>query len=154
MRSKFDPWSPFAEGLNAPWLEDCQGSLIARFMGPTWGPSGADRTQVGPMLASLILLSGWYGNGVCHLAAIDSSALAMELRLSSTNPSIWSYVTSSALPYLGIPWWLSFHWMTGNRYIFSAVVFSVFTLKLLNGLHLNHITCQSFQISIAFAFSK
>ena len=24
---------------------------VARFMGPTWGPSGADRTQVGPMLA-------------------------------------------------------------------------------------------------------
>ena len=26
-------------------------TLIARFLGPTWGPSGADRTQVGPMLA-------------------------------------------------------------------------------------------------------
>ena len=26
-------------------------SLIARLMGTTWGPSGADRTQVGPMLA-------------------------------------------------------------------------------------------------------
>ena len=26
-------------------------TLIARFMGPTWGPHGADRTQVGPMLA-------------------------------------------------------------------------------------------------------
>ena len=25
--------------------------LIAEFMGPTWGPSGADRTQAGPMLA-------------------------------------------------------------------------------------------------------
>ena len=25
-------------------------TLIARFMGPSWGPSGADRTQVGPML--------------------------------------------------------------------------------------------------------
>ena len=24
---------------------------IARFVGPTWGPSGADRSQVGPMLA-------------------------------------------------------------------------------------------------------
>ena len=24
-------------------------ALIASFMGPTWGPSGADRTQVGPM---------------------------------------------------------------------------------------------------------
>ena len=32
--------------------------LIARFMGPTWGPSGADRTQVGPMLAIWTLLSG------------------------------------------------------------------------------------------------
>ena len=33
-------------------------ALIARFMGPTWGPSGADRTQVGPMLAPWTLLSG------------------------------------------------------------------------------------------------
>ena len=33
-------------------------SLIAWFMGPTWGPSGADRTQVGPMLAPWTLLSG------------------------------------------------------------------------------------------------
>ena len=32
--------------------------LIARLMGPTWGPSGADRTHVGPMLASWTLLSG------------------------------------------------------------------------------------------------
>ena len=32
--------------------------LIARFMGPTWGPSGADRTQVDPMLAPWTLLSG------------------------------------------------------------------------------------------------
>ena len=32
--------------------------LIARFMGPTWGPSGGDRTQVGPMLAPWTLLSG------------------------------------------------------------------------------------------------
>ena len=31
---------------------------IARFMGPTWGPPGADRTQVGPMLAPWSLLSG------------------------------------------------------------------------------------------------
>ena len=34
-------------------------TLITRFMGPTWGPSGADRTQVGPMLAPWILLSGY-----------------------------------------------------------------------------------------------
>ena len=35
-------------------------SLIARCMGPTWGPSGAGRTQVGPMLAPWTLLSGMY----------------------------------------------------------------------------------------------
>ena len=39
-------------------------TLIARFMGPTWGPSGAERTRVGPMLAPWTLLSGrvtyWY----------------------------------------------------------------------------------------------
>ena len=34
-------------------------SRIARFMGPTWGPSGADRTQVGPMLTPFILLAGF-----------------------------------------------------------------------------------------------
>ena len=33
-------------------------SLIARFMGPTWGPPGADRTQVDPMFAPWTLLSG------------------------------------------------------------------------------------------------
>ena len=33
-------------------------TLIARFMGPTWGPPGADRTQVGPMWAMWTLLSG------------------------------------------------------------------------------------------------
>ena len=35
-----------------------RAALRARFMGPTWGPSGADRTQVGPMLAPWTLLSG------------------------------------------------------------------------------------------------
>ena len=32
--------------------------LIARFMGPTWGPSGAVMTQVGTMWAPWTLLSG------------------------------------------------------------------------------------------------
>ena len=27
--------------------------MIARFMGPTWGPSGAEWTQLGPMLAPM-----------------------------------------------------------------------------------------------------
>ena len=31
---------------------------LSKVNGPTWGPSGADRTQVGPMLAPWTLLSG------------------------------------------------------------------------------------------------
>ena len=45
------------------------GSLIARFMGPTCDPSGADRSQVGPMLAPWTLLSGtrYSWTAVCYL---------------------------------------------------------------------------------------
>ena len=42
-------------------------TLIARFMGPTWGPSGADRTQVGPMSAPWTLLSGMYSVSVVSM---------------------------------------------------------------------------------------
>ena len=41
------------------WISWHLSALIARLMGPTWGPSVADRTQVGPMLAPWTLPSGW-----------------------------------------------------------------------------------------------
>ena len=40
------------------WISNIIPSLIAMFMGPIWGPFGADRTKVGPMLAQWTLLSG------------------------------------------------------------------------------------------------
>ena len=40
------------------WDDQVKCTLISRFIGPTWGPSGADRTQMGPMLAQWTLLSG------------------------------------------------------------------------------------------------
>ena len=44
---------------DSKWLPNpYESSLIARFVGPTWGPSGADRTQVGPMLAPWTFRSG------------------------------------------------------------------------------------------------
>ena len=36
----------------------CKPSQIVKFMGPTWGPSGSCRPQMGPMLAPWTLLSG------------------------------------------------------------------------------------------------
>ena len=49
-------------GLFKPPLKLWYGweSLIAIFMGPAWCPSGAGRTQMGPMLAPWTLLSGYY----------------------------------------------------------------------------------------------
>ena len=45
-------------------------TMIARFMGLTWGPSWANRTQVGPILAPWTLLSGkkptLSGKRKCH----------------------------------------------------------------------------------------
>ena len=38
----------------------CLHAQIAKFMGPTWGPSGTCRPQMGPILAPWTLLSGWY----------------------------------------------------------------------------------------------
>ena len=55
--------------------------LIARLMGPTWGPSGADRTHVGPMLAPWTLLSGYTGIRYMawqELAWIDRKALFLH----------------------------------------------------------------------------
>ena len=42
-------------------------TLIVRFLGPTRGPSGADRTQVGPMLALWTLPSGYLLPGALNL---------------------------------------------------------------------------------------
>ena len=38
---------------------------IARFMGPTWGPPGPCRSQMGPTLAPRTLLSGEFFHGSC-----------------------------------------------------------------------------------------
>ena len=82
-----------------------KGPLIARFMRPTWGPSGADRTQVGPMFASWTLLSGvvyWFhpvsppfcpsilpsicgGNGIHSISSRILAGSISLLHILSTN---------------------------------------------------------------------
>ena len=54
--------------------------LIARSMGPTWGPCGAARTQVGPMLAPWTLLSG--GGGDLYSLSDKTSVLPQYLAKS------------------------------------------------------------------------
>ena len=52
-------------------------TLIARFMGPTWGPSGAGRTDVGPM--NFVI---WWGISGAHL--LLQRAVGVELTPSSS----------------------------------------------------------------------
>ena len=80
-------------------------TLIARFMGPTWGLPGADRTQVGPMLASWTLLSGYTRilnkritpEPLIHVVIILSfqdilcNFLGMEIYLSVLNMSAFYF---------------------------------------------------------------
>ena len=56
---------PLSKQVMAQWtgayhntVHSFKAPQIAKSMGPTWGPSGADRTQMGPMLAPWTLLSG------------------------------------------------------------------------------------------------
>ena len=53
-------------------------TLIARFIGPAWGPSGAERTQVGPMLAPWTLLSGNVALSSARCHGIHLRALSWE----------------------------------------------------------------------------
>ena len=62
-------------------------SLITRFMGPTRGPSGADRTQVGPMLAPWILLSG-----------VPIYIYIFRFKKNRTWNEIWSKIFKIRLP--------------------------------------------------------
>ena len=53
------PCRPFTHLHSRLPLAQATMTLITRFMGPTWGPSGADRTRVGPMLAPWTLGILW-----------------------------------------------------------------------------------------------
>ena len=58
-------------------------SQIAKFMGPTWGPPGSCRPQMGPMLAPWTLLSGLLakpGSNQHYLSIGSSNGLATSRR--------------------------------------------------------------------------
>ena len=80
-------------------------SLIARFMGPTWGPSGADRAQVGPMLAPWTLLSGIFRTE-CYDNMYNYNSLYMQIEMfcswkSANNFCVdWECVSAEIIPIL------------------------------------------------------
>ena len=93
----------------ASYLET--STLIARFMGPTWGPSGADRTQVGPMLAPWTLLSGQSCNYVesdcrkCMLGCcLFQTSISWMLLISPSTSAVHKHELFAVTEWLAQSW--------------------------------------------------
>ena len=52
-------WKYFSIGSLIFEMRQSNSTQIAKFMGPTWGPPGSCRPQMGPILAPWTLLSGY-----------------------------------------------------------------------------------------------
>ena len=64
-----------------------KSTLIARFMWPTWGPTGADRTQVGPVLAPWTLISGYLWPREASVGMWTSSSEVQINTFACSTPS-------------------------------------------------------------------
>ena len=71
--------------------------LIAKFMGPTWGPPGSCRPQMGPMLAPWTLLSGagktasWYRRShSIYLRVISHISIHIYFNVMSYEGTRWA----------------------------------------------------------------
>ena len=71
-------------------LSSCVDTLIARFMGPTRGPSGAERTKVGPMLAPWTLLSGTKDPSVWKANIVTYNCMH-QIKIVKMNPKKISF---------------------------------------------------------------
>ena len=91
------PMGVFPSRVEAPRLVITNGmvynSLIGRLMESTWGPPWADRTQVGPMMATWTLLSGLL------LPALDKMGAVSQMIFSDAFSWMKSFV-----------FWFKFHW--------------------------------------------
>ena len=69
----------------------CDPSLMARFMGPTWGPPRADRTQVDPMWAKWTLLSGLLFKLTYHILVTPCGGTDTGQQWLSKWPVAWRH---------------------------------------------------------------
>ena len=98
-------------------------SLIARFMGPTWGPVGAGSTQVGPMLAPWTLLSVMVAD-VWTLRRQTISGHFIDCN-TSTSLSLWGRISTTCV----LPVWRDYTLPAKNmEYVESAMETLVFDI--------------------------
>ena len=80
------PFEIMRHGRQGP-THTCMISQRARFMGPTWGPPGSCRPQVGPMLALWLMLSGltWLVSAKVPDSYVTRASATMSLVWFSRN---------------------------------------------------------------------
>ena len=96
-------WRPTWLTANFVLTVCCAISQIAKFMGPTWGPPGSCRPQMGPMLAPWTLLSGYLLMIEFHL--FNCSLLSFKVaniwkHFRPTNLTHWGRVLHTCFIYL------------------------------------------------------
>ena len=115
-------------------------ALIARFMRPTWGPSGANRTQVGPMMALWIFL--W------RTATIFTNILSQwwvygpDCSNNNNDNMQWQHLTSMEQGQSFYPYCLHFSeiWkqcLTREKYCLSLIIYFVISSWVLASIILD-----------------
>ena len=74
-------------GLIEPMIGLFIVTQIAKFMGPTWGPPGSCRPQMGPMLAPWTLLSGVMNISSCIIRHSTRWQWMAQLHKSHNSPA-------------------------------------------------------------------
>ena len=105
-----------------------QWPQITKFMGPTWGPPGSCRPQMGPMLAPWTLLSGTLHHQECWLTSISQGLYSLSCRTSYRKiswslkavrlyfQSLWNLTNYSAPSHYLNQWWGSVNWDLRNKF--------------------------------------
>ena len=125
-------------------------ALIARFMGPTWGPSGADRPQVGPMLAPWTFLSGrlttYYVAMIQNKACNNRASIPCPLSGRTSYSQISWNIEAARLDF----WWsyLSAIWQASQQRCFQCAC------HISDRLEMSKYESRSFETSRYFHTNK
>ena len=107
------------EGLSSTlslyWVIRENISQIAKFIGPTWGPSGSCRPQMGPMLAPWTLLSGF--------TCIAQNSTSRRARVHGVR-KLQIYPSSHSLQLR----YIHFQFVNSNHYLDYRPAISIFVL--------------------------
>ena len=108
----------------------------AKFMGPTWGPPGSSRSQMGPMLAPGTLLSGQLCMGYAIIESVAASGIWLNIQFV---PGI---TLTKGVSFFALDFFCN--WVPTNfNYSFRALGHQNKATKNTDMLYIIHDTCKN-----------